>query len=139
MGGTVYFAPIVGDGTYSLSVVLHQTAAGGAGSEWFSTTTTNGGASTALFSSTPEPGSMVLLGSGVLGLAGVLRRRVFALIPKPYNFQMERPELVSSGLSISLCCIPFDRSEAEERLPSTCLLLIAGRLGLRWRVSMRRR
>ena len=75
VGGTVDFAPIYGYGTYNLSVVLAQTAPGGGGSQWFSTTTTTGGPSTALFSSTPEPGSMVLFGSGILGLAGVLRRK----------------------------------------------------------------
>jgi hypothetical protein len=73
--GTANFPQIVGGGTYNLSIVLAQTAAPGDGSEWFSVLTTNGGASTAAFS-TPEPSSMVLLGSGVLGFAGLLRRRL---------------------------------------------------------------
>lgn len=75
VSGTVDFAQIVGGGTYNISIVLAQTAAGGDGSEWFSVLTTNGGASTAAFS-TPEPSSMVLLGSGVLGFAGLVRRRL---------------------------------------------------------------
>ncbi len=75
VNGTVDFAPIYGYGTYNISIVLAQTAAVGAGSQWFSTLTTNGGASTTLFSTTPEPGSIALLGSGMLGLAGVLRRK----------------------------------------------------------------
>jgi hypothetical protein len=74
--GTINFAPIVGNGTYNLSIVLAQTAPGGDGSEWFSVLTTNGGASTTALSSVPEPGSMVLLGSGVLGFAGLLRRKL---------------------------------------------------------------
>lgn len=75
--GTANFAPIVGAGTYNLSIVLAQTAPGGAGSEWFSELTSNGGASTADFSSpTPEPSSFLLLGSGLLGFAGVLRRKL---------------------------------------------------------------
>jgi len=75
VSGTVNFAQIVGGGTYNLSIVLAQTAAGGNGSQWFSELTSNGGQSTTAFS-TPEPGSMVLLGSGVVGLAGLLRRRL---------------------------------------------------------------
>ena len=76
VNGTVYFPAIWGNGAYDLSIVLAQTAAIGAGSEWFSTTNSSGGPSTALFSSTPEPSSLVLLGSGVLGLAGVIRRKL---------------------------------------------------------------
>lgn len=76
VGGTVYFPAIWGNGAYDLSIVLAQTAAPGAGAESFSTTNASGGPSTALFSSTPEPSSLVLLGSGVLGLAGVIRRKI---------------------------------------------------------------
>jgi hypothetical protein len=73
--GTVNFAPIYGNGIYNISIVLAQTAPGGAGSEWFSVLTSNGGASTTLFSPSPEPSTVVLLGSGFLGLVGVARRK----------------------------------------------------------------
>ncbi|HME56736.1 MAG TPA: PEP-CTERM sorting domain-containing protein [Terracidiphilus sp.] len=74
--GTVDFAPIYGFGSYNLSVVLAQTAAGGAGSEWFSVLNSSGQASTAIFSATPEPSSILLLGSGLLGIAGIVRRKL---------------------------------------------------------------
>lgn len=77
IGGAAQFAPIVGNGTYTLRIELAQTADPGLGSEQFSTLTANGGASTA-FLGTPEPSSIALLGSGILGLAGVLRRRLKA-------------------------------------------------------------
>lgn len=73
--GAAYFAPIYGNGSYNLSIVLAQTAAGGAGSEWFSVLTSSG-ASTAFFSTTPEPSSILLLGSGLIGIAGVVRRKL---------------------------------------------------------------
>jgi hypothetical protein len=74
--GTVDFAPIYGNGIYNLSVVLAQTAGGGAGSEWFSVLNSHGAASTAIFSPSPEPSSILLMGSGLLGLAGVIRRKL---------------------------------------------------------------
>ena len=74
--GTADFAPIYGSGSYNLSIVLAQTAASGAGNEQFSVLTSSGGASTAFFSTTPEPSSILLLGSGILGIAGVVRRKL---------------------------------------------------------------
>ena len=74
--GAAYFAPIYGNGSYNLSIVLAQTAAPGAGSEWFSVLNASGGASTAFFSTTPEPSSILLLGSGLIGIAGVVRRKL---------------------------------------------------------------
>lgn len=74
--GTADFAPIYGSGSYNLSIVLHQTTPGGLGSEWFSVLNASGGASTAFFSTTPEPSSILLLGSGLIGIAGVVRRKL---------------------------------------------------------------
>jgi hypothetical protein len=76
VGGTVNFAPIVGSGTYDLSIVLAQSAAPGQGSERFSTTGSSGGPSIAVLSPTPtpEPGSLVLFVSGLVGLIQILRR-----------------------------------------------------------------
>lgn len=74
--GGVDFAPIVGYGTYNITIVLDSTAGSGFGSQWFSSTNAAGGPSTAVLSSVPEPGSLLLLGSGVLGLAGVVSRKL---------------------------------------------------------------
>ena len=57
----VPFAPINGAGTYNYSFVLQNTIPTGGGS--------------IAFYATPEPGSIALFGSGILGLAGVLRRK----------------------------------------------------------------
>ena len=70
-----YWAPIVGNGVYTLKVVLQDSAAQGNGSEWFSVLTSDGSASTGTLFATPEPTSLILLSSGFVGLAGVLRRR----------------------------------------------------------------
>jgi hypothetical protein len=56
-----FSAPINGGGTYNYSYVLENTIPAGGGS--------------IAFYATPEPSSIALLGSGVLGLAGVLRRK----------------------------------------------------------------
>ena len=75
ISGTVNFAPIYGNGIYNLTIVLAQTAAPGFGSQRFSVLTASGSPSTTIFSPVPEPSSFVLLGSGLLGFAGVLRRK----------------------------------------------------------------
>lgn len=71
--GTFSFGSLEGDGTYALSIVLAQTVASGDGSYAFlqpgTATLKNGGGTT------PEPGTLALLGSGVVGLAGWIRRR----------------------------------------------------------------
>jgi len=67
--GTFNFSPLEGDGTYALSIVLGENVPGGDGNETFLAP-----GSVAL-SDVPEPGSLVLLGSGALGVAGMLRRR----------------------------------------------------------------
>lgn len=61
LSGVVPFADITGGGTYNYSFVLQDTIPGGNGS--------------IAFFATPEPGSIALFGSGLLGLAGVLRRK----------------------------------------------------------------
>ena len=73
--GTVSFNPIYGFGTYTISVVLAQTAPVGGGTESFTEWNAAGAAATATLG-TPEPGSIALFGSGVVGLAGMLRRKL---------------------------------------------------------------
>ena len=74
ISGTVNFADIPPDanGGYQIEILLTNTIAGGDGSIWFN----DGGTFQLSGTATPEPGSMVLLGSGVLGLAGILRRKL---------------------------------------------------------------
>ncbi len=69
--GTVNFADIAPvAGGYQVELVLQNTVPFGGGSvAWLD------GGITGL-SYTPEPGSMVLFGSGVIGLAGLLRRKL---------------------------------------------------------------
>ncbi len=70
--GAFSFAPLEGDGTYALSIVLAETVPSGDGSYAFLAPGTavlqSGG-------TTPEPGTLALLGSGVIGLAGWIRRK----------------------------------------------------------------
>ena len=65
--GTFNFSPLEGDGTYALSIVLGENVPSGDGNEIF--------LAPGSVTLTPEPGSLVLLGSGALGVAGMLRRR----------------------------------------------------------------
>lgn len=74
--GTVDFAPIYGYGAYNLTIELAQTTPPGLGSEWFSVLNSAGEPSTAIFSPTPEPSSILLLGSGLLGIVSVVRRKL---------------------------------------------------------------
>jgi hypothetical protein len=73
--GTVNFAGIAPvNGGYQVELVLQNTVPFTGGSvAWL-----DGGITGLSYSSTttPEPGSLVLLGSGIVGLAGVLRRKV---------------------------------------------------------------
>jgi len=73
--GSISFNPIYGFGTYTLSVVLAQTVPDGDGVELFTEQNSLGGAATAQLG-TPEPGSIALLGTGVIGVAGLLRRKL---------------------------------------------------------------
>lgn len=71
--GTVDFADIAPvNGGYQLSMVLQNTIPCCDGSIAFA----DGGSFTLSGTATPEPGSIMLFGSGVLGLAGVLRRKM---------------------------------------------------------------
>jgi hypothetical protein len=68
--GTFNFAPLQGDGAYSLSIVLGETVPGGDGNETFLSP------GSATLGDVPEPSSFILLGSGAMGLAGVIRRKL---------------------------------------------------------------
>ena len=75
VSGTVNFAGISPfAGGYQVELVLQNTVPFGGGSvAWLDGGTTDLSYST---STTPEPGSMVLFGSGVIGLVGLLRRKL---------------------------------------------------------------
>ncbi|HVP49947.1 MAG TPA: PEP-CTERM sorting domain-containing protein [Candidatus Bathyarchaeia archaeon] len=62
--GVLNFSPIAGNGFYTYSFILQNTVPPGQGS--------------VAFYVTPEPGSVLMLGTGFAGLAGVLRRKFFA-------------------------------------------------------------
>lgn len=71
--GSLNFSTLEGDGTYALSIVLGQSAPAGDGNEIFLAP----GSATFISNAatTPEPGTLVLMGSGALGLFGWIRRR----------------------------------------------------------------
>jgi len=75
VNGTVTFAPIgpMGGG-YTVELVLQNTVPLGGGSVAWA----DGGITGLSYntSTVPEPGSMILFGSGVVGLAGLLRRKL---------------------------------------------------------------
>jgi PEP-CTERM motif len=71
--GTVNFAGIAPvAGGYQVELVLQNTVPFGGGSvAWL-----DGGITGLSYTPTPEPGSMLLFGSGAIGLAGLLRRKL---------------------------------------------------------------
>ncbi len=75
VSGTVNFAGIAPvSGGYQVELVLQNTVPLGGGSvSWLDGGLTGLSYNT---STTPEPGSMMLFGSGVIGLAGLLRRKL---------------------------------------------------------------
>jgi PEP-CTERM motif len=72
VSGTVNFADIAPvAGGYQVELVLQNTVPFGGGSvAWL-----DGGITGLSYSPVPEPGSMLLFGSGVIGLAGLLRKK----------------------------------------------------------------
>ena len=68
--GQFNFSPLEGDGTYALSIILGVNVPADGGNEIFLAP------GSATLGDVPEPGTLVLLGSGALGLAGVVRRRL---------------------------------------------------------------
>ncbi|HEY4934225.1 MAG TPA: PEP-CTERM sorting domain-containing protein [Terriglobales bacterium] len=73
VGGAVSFAGIAPvSGGYQVELVLQNTVPFGGGSvAWL-----DGGLTGLSYTATPEPGSMMLFGSGVIGVAGLLRRKL---------------------------------------------------------------
>lgn len=68
--GLFNFSPLEGDGTYALSIILGVNVPNNGGNEIYLAP------GSVTLGDVPEPGSVVLLGAGVLGLAGMLRRRL---------------------------------------------------------------
>lgn len=71
--GTVTFAGIAPlNGGYQIELVLQNTVPGGEGSVAWA----DGGITGLSYGGTPEPSSLLLFGSGIAGLAGMLRRKL---------------------------------------------------------------
>jgi hypothetical protein len=67
---TASVATVAGTNTLEIEVTRRFISTGGTPFQWVTGVDVEGN------SSVPEPGSLVLMGSGVLGLAGVLRRKI---------------------------------------------------------------
>jgi len=76
ISGTVNFAPIDGNGTYTITIAPYQTTPSGNGWEQFSALNADGSPSTMLLSSpsVPEPSGWMMLGPAMLTLAGLRRK-----------------------------------------------------------------
>ncbi len=68
--GKFNFSPLEGDGTYALAIVLGVNVPNEGGTETYLAP------GSATLGDVPEPSSLVLLASGALGLAGVVRRKL---------------------------------------------------------------
>jgi hypothetical protein len=67
--GQLNFSPLEGDGTYALAIVLGVNVPANGGTETF--------LAPGSVDLVPEPGTLVLLGSGALAMAGAIRRKLW--------------------------------------------------------------